>query len=204
MMSLETWLAFVTTCIVLIAIPGPNVTLIIANSMRHGVRAGIATVLGTSLGTFLLLVGLIIGISPVIAFAAEWFFWVKLVGAVYLIYLGFQMLRSTGEIQAPKQQSGLAKHPFLQGFLVLLANPKILLFLGAFVPQFVDHSGNVILQMTVLSATLLTIAITIDGTYALLAGKSGSYLGAQRTRLLNRLGGSFLIAGGVWMALARK
>jgi threonine/homoserine/homoserine lactone efflux protein len=92
----------------------------------------------------------------------------------------------------------------LQGFLVLLSNPKILLFLGAFVPQFVDESGSVVAQMMLLSATLLTIGVTIDGSYALLAGSAGSYLNEKRTRLINRAGGSFLIAGGVWMALVRR
>ena len=87
---------------------------------------------------------------------------------------------------------------------MLIGNPKMLLFLGAFIPQFLDMSGNVFGQLVIMSATLLVVTVTIDGLYAVLAGRIGHKLASKRNQLINRIGGSFMIGGGVWLALARR
>ena len=93
-MSLEVYAAYLIACIVIIIVPGPTVTLIVANSLKHGTRAGLLNVAGTQagLGVMVLVAG--IGLSSVIAALGHWFEWVRLAGAAYLIWLGWKMFRS--------------------------------------------------------------------------------------------------------------
>jgi homoserine/homoserine lactone efflux protein len=91
----------------------------------------------------------------------------------------------------------------LQGFLVLMANPKALLWFGAFIPQFVDPTGNYIGQIVLLCLTAMAVALISDGAYAVVTGRAGSFLSRKRIRLVSRLSGGFLIGGGIWLALTR-
>jgi len=123
-MSLEIYLAYVAACILITIIPGPTVTLIIANSLTHGTRAGLLNVAGTQLGLAIMLGVLLVGLSSIIATMGVWFDWVRIAGAVYLIWLGWKLLRANagfGEVdRTPKPRGGF----FLQGFLVLMSNPE--------------------------------------------------------------------------------
>jgi threonine/homoserine/homoserine lactone efflux protein len=92
---------------------------------------------------------------------------------------------------------------FLQGLLVSLSNPKLLLFFGAFIPQFMDMSRDRASQVTLLGVTFMAIAAITDGLYALLAGRARSFFSARRTRLVSRVSGGFMIGGGIWLALTR-
>ncbi|MBI1385666.1 MAG: LysE family translocator [Rhizobiales bacterium] len=203
-MDLPTYLAYVAACIAVVAVPGPSVTLIIANSMRHGTRAGLATVLGTQLGLAVLLAVLAGGLASVVASASVVFDVVRWVGAAYLVFLGVQMWRSGGRLGAMDAAPPPRRGFVLEAFLVLLANPKALLFFGAFIPQFVDPSGNVLAQTLALGATFIAVAIVLDGAYALAAGRAGGLLTRGNVRLVERLSGSFLIAGGIWLVMARR
>lgn len=204
MMSAESYFAYLIACIVLISIPGPNVTLTIATSLRYGTKAGLTTIFGTACGTTLMLVGLNVGMAPILAFAAEWFWLLKLIGASYLIWLGIKMMRAKVLSEITADDASTDKNFFLQGFLVLVGNPKMLLFLGAFVPQFLDLSKDVVSQLLLMSVTLLIVTVTIDSLYAILAGRIGHKLSQKRNELLNKIGGSFMIGGGLWLAMARR
>ena len=164
-MSLEIYLAYVAACILITIIPGPTVTLIIANSLTHGTRAGLLNVAGTQLGLAIMLGVLLVGLSSIIATMGVWFDWVRIAGAVYLIWLGWKLLRANagfGEVdRTPKPRGGF----FLQGFLVLMSNPKALLWFGAFIPQFVDPAGNYVGQIMLLGATAMATAALTDGAY---------------------------------------
>jgi len=202
-MSLELYLAYVLACAVIALIPGPTVTVIIANSLRHGARAGLLNVAGTQLGLALMMAILVVGLSSVIA-AMGWLFeWLRWAGAAYLVWLGYKLLRSPEAIgqaeSAPAPRGGF----FLQGFLVLMANPKALLWFGAFIPQFVNPAGNYVAQIIVLGVTAMAVALVSDGAYAVLTGRAGAFLSKKRIRLVSRLSGGFLIGGGIWLALTR-
>lgn len=202
-MSLEIYVAYVVACAVIALIPGPTVTVIIANSLRYGARAGLLNVAGTQAGLGLMMLILVIGLSSVIA-AMGWLFeWLRWAGAAYLVWLGYKLLRSPEAIadagSAPAPRGGF----FLQGFLVLMANPKALLWFGAFIPQFVDPQGNYVAQIVGLSLTAMAVALVSDGAYAVLTGRAGAFLSKKRIRLVSRLSGGFLIGGGIWLALTR-
>ncbi|MFN3347824.1 LysE family translocator [Pseudorhodoplanes sp.] len=202
-MSLELLAAYLLACIVFTLVPGPTVTLIVANSLTHGTRAGLANVAGTQAGLAVFVAVLVIGLASVIETMGHWFDWVRFLGAAYLIWIGIRMWRSSGKLdepgQTPKPRGGF----FLQGFLVMLSNPKVLVFFGAFIPQFVDPSGNYVAQVIVLGAIAMLTAAVTDAAYAVLTGRARGMFTQARVRLVSKLSGAFLIGGGVWLALTR-
>ena len=201
-MSLDLYAAYLLACIIIVLIPGPTITLIIATSIRHGARAGLANVAGTQVGLALMIAVVGIGLTSAIEQMGHWFEWVRLAGAAYLIWMGVQMYRSAGKsgVGAPEVPRGGF---FLQGFLVAISNPKTLVFFGAFFPQFIDRSGNYPLQIVIMGLTAMLCAALMDGSYALAAGRAGRLLSAHRVKLLNRIGGGFLVGGGLWLAFSR-
>lgn len=203
-MSLELYAAYLLACLVIVLVPGPTVTLIIANSVRHGTRAGLLNVAGTQLG-LAVMIGIVgIGLTSTIEAAGHWFEWVRLAGAAYLIWLGWRMFRSSGDVG----EGGVPVAPrggfLLQGLIVALSNPKTLIFFGAFFPQFIDPAGNHALQIAIMGATAMLFAAISDSAYALVAGRARRLLTARRVKLLTRVSGGFLIGGGLWLAFSRK
>ena len=202
-MSLEIYLAYVLACVLITIIPGPTVTVIVGNSLMHGTRAGLLNVAGTQAGLALMMLTLIVGLSSVIE-AMGWLFdWLRLAGALYLVWLGWKLIRSPDMDISQKSRPVPRGGFFMQGLLVLLANPKALLWFGAFIPQFVDPKGNYVAQIALLGATAMATAALTDGAYAVLTGRAGAFFSRSRIRLVSRLSGGFLIGGGIWLALSR-
>lgn len=202
-MTFEIYIAYIVACFVIALVPGPTVTVIVANSLAHGSRAGLLNVAGTQLGLALMMAILVVGLSSVIA-AMGWLFdWLRWAGAAYLVWLGWKLLRAP-EAMVDIQKSSVPKGGFLlQGFLVLMANPKALLWFGAFIPQFIDPTGNYVGQIAVLGVTAMAVALVSDGAYAVVTGRASAMLSRRRVRLVSRLSGGFLIGGGIWLALTR-
>jgi threonine/homoserine/homoserine lactone efflux protein len=204
-MSLQVYLAFVAACIALALLPGPVVTLLIANGLRHGTRAALINIAGVQTGLLIMIGVVAVGLTSLMATMGYWFDWLRLLGAAYLVWLGVKLIRvpvegiGGEEVPPPPPRGGF----FLQGFLVLISNPKLLIFFGAFLPQFMDMSRDHASQATLLGVTFMVIAGITDGIYALLAGRARKLFSARRTRLVSRISGSFMIGGGLWLALAR-
>jgi homoserine/homoserine lactone efflux protein len=204
MIALDAYLAYVVACFLIAIVPGPTVTVIVANSLAHGTRAGLLNVAGTQAGLALMMGILIVGLSSVIA-AMGWLFdWLRIAGALYLAWLGWKLIRSPDLDLQAKGMAAPRGGFFLQGFLVLMANPKALLWFGAFIPQFVDPKGNYVAQIALLGVTAMAVALVSDGAYAVLTGRAGRWLSRTRVRLVSRVSGAFLIGGGVWLALTRS
>ena len=202
-MSLELYAAYLVACLIVVLVPGPTVTLILANSIRHGTRAGLLNVLGTQVGLAIMIGVVGIGLTSLIEAMGHWFDWLRLAGAAYLIWLGWKMIRARdadGEPVAKPPRGGF----LTQGVLVALSNPKTLIFFGAFFPQFIDPACDHGLQILIMGLTAMLVAAISDSIYALAAGRAGRALSAKRVRLLSRLSGSFLIGGGVWLAFSRR
>ena len=204
MLPIETLLPFIAACIVIVIVPGPSVTVIIANSLRHGTRAGLSNVAGTQAGLLIMLAVLAAGLSTIIDHMGVLFDWVRLLGAAYLIWLGIKLWRSDGTLDAADTKMPGQKNFFWQGLLVMLSNPKALLFFGAFIPQFLDPAGDPIIQTLALGSIFMITATILDSGYAFAAGRAGSWLSGKKVRYLERISGSFLIGGGLWLALSRK
>ena len=204
MISLSTWIAVALASVAIVIVPGPTVTVIIANSLRHGARAGLLNVAGTQLGIALMVLVLAFGLTAVMAFLGSAFFWLKLAGAAYLIWLGIRLWRSDGTLGSTKGDRRPGGSFFWQGFIVIWSNPKALFFFGAFLPQFIDPAGNAISQTMLLGGTFIVIATVLDGSYALLAGGTGALLSRRNVRLVEMFSGTCLIGGGLWLALTRR
>src|SRR4051812_4545169 len=188
-MSLEFYLAYVLACFIVVIVPGPTVMLIVANSMTFGTRAGLVNIAGTQLGLACMMAIVVVGLTSLIQTMGIWFDWVRFAGAAYLIYLGWKLLRSPGALGDPARTKRPRMGFFWQGFLVLMSNPKALLVFGAFIPQFVDTSGNYVAQVVMLGVTAMIVAGTFDSMYAVLAGRARNVLSAQRVKLVSRVSG---------------
>jgi len=202
-MSLHTYIGFVAACFALALLPGPIVTLVIANGLRHGTRAALTNILGAQTG-LLVVIGIVAaGLTSLMATTAYWFAWVRFAGASYLVWLGLRLIVSPIEgvvVEPPAPPRGGF---FLQGLLVLLSNPKVMVFFGAFIPQFVDMNRDQFPQVAILGVTFMVVAAMTDVVYAVLAGRARVFFSASRTRILSRIAGCLMIVGGVWLALSR-
>jgi len=213
LLPIDVLLAYTIACIALVIVPGPSVTVIIASSLRHGTRAGLLATAGTQAGLATMVAVLAFGLSTIINHMGWIFDWLRLVGAAYLIWLGIKLWRSSGGGAAtsstlagePGRDGSSSGHRFFwQGFLVIWSNPKALLFFGAFIPQFVDPTGPAVAQSVLLGIIFMAAAAATDVIYAIAAGRAGRWFTGRRLRILERISGSFLIGGGVWLALSKR
>ena len=166
-MSLNLYLALVAACIALALLPGPVVTLVIANGLRHGTRAALTNVLGVQLG-FAIMIGVVaVGLTSLMATMGYWFDWVRFAGAGYLVWLGVKLIRFPVEgVNADEPPAPPRGGFFLQGFVVLLSNPKVLVLFGAFITQFMDMNRDHASQVALLGITFMVIAGMTDAIYA--------------------------------------
>jgi len=203
--NLNLWLAFVAASALLAFIPGPIVTLVIANILSQGSRAGVINVLGTFSGTALLFVIGGLGVAWILAGLSHWFDLLRGAGAIYLSYLGIKQWFAKPENLADQQSVRPGRSLFWQGLVVAVTNLKTILFYVAFFPQFIDPDLSASGQLLVLSITFLAVASSFDLVYVLLAGRLRPWLtGQRRGRIRNKLTGALLVGTGVALALTRR
>ncbi|MCF4126623.1 LysE family translocator [Methylobacterium sp. SyP6R] len=199
----DLYLGFVAATLVLILIPGPNVALIVANSVAHGTRYGLVTVAGTSVALTIQLVLTVAGLSAMLSLMAAWFEVLRWIGVAYLAWLAVRAWRAPAtDLAQTAPEPRAVRVIALRGFLVALTNPKTLLFFGAFLPQFVSPDAAPLGQLALLAVTFLVLAIGGDAVWAALAGRARVVLARGRWR--NRLTGGLLMGAGVGLALARR
>lgn len=203
-MNLETWFAFCAAATALAIVPGPTVTVIIANSLRYGTRAGLLNVAGTQLGVAIWLAIAVMGLRAAIEVMGVWFDLLRYAGAAYLAWLGIKLLRSKGDLAMATDRARPKGSFFLQGFIVIMSNPKMLVLFGALIPPFISPDGDYAHQLLTLGLTFAGIALTGDSIYALAAGKAGLWLSRSRIRVIEVASGVCLIAGGIWLALKSR
>jgi len=205
-MILPLYLSFTLISLGLILTPGPNVLLIVSNSLAHGIRRGLLTVAGTSAAMILQLSIAAAGVASVTLLLAKSFEYLRWAGVAYLVYLGLREWTRSRSNPTPAETQ-IRKRPstFWQGFVVSLTNPKTLLFFVAFLPQFVSRGSPVAQQVVILSATFWILSIICDSGYALLASRLRNWLGnPARTRFRQRLTGSLYLSAGLGLAMARR
>jgi len=193
-------LPLIVATAILVMIPGPNVALIVANSLKYGFRMGIHTVLGTTVGVGLQLALVVLGLAAIVEFAAEALLWIKWVGVAYLVYLGIRTWREPAD-DLSKIEAAPAM--FWRGCLVAVLNPKTLLFNAAFIPQFIGAAEATAPQLAVVAAVFLAVLFGGDVFWAAFASSARRVL-ARYATMRNRLTGAFLTAAGVGLALSRR
>ncbi|MBK8114197.1 MAG: LysE family translocator [Candidatus Accumulibacter sp.] len=196
--------AFVLASLVLALTPGPGVFYIVTRSIVEGRRSGLVSVAGVALGNLGNALAASVGLAALFALSSLAFTIVKYAGALYLVYLGVQMLRTPpAELSAPAPAAAARGRIFRDGFVVALLNPKTTVFFAAFLPQFLSPEVPPVYQSMALGALFVAIAALTDSAYALAAGAVAPALARARgVRRAGRwLGGSAFIGLGVFTAL---
>lgn len=194
-------LTYLLASFFIIVVPGPTVSVIVANALRSGTQAGLLNVAGTQAGLLLMVFIVALSLESIVSMLSYAFEALKLIGALYLVWLGIRLLRSDGSFSTTGPASARSRSGyFWQGFLVIWANPKAFLFLGAFIPQFIDTQGNTFTQIMWLGLLFMCVGALFDSAYALLAGRAGRALTKTRVRTVELLSGVCLVIGGVWLA----
>ena len=122
-------------------------------------------------------------------------------GAAYLVWLAIKLFRAKGDLAVTVDRPRPHGSFFMQGFIVIVSNPKMLVLFGAMIPPFITPNGDAFRQVLFLGSTFMVIAAVGDTLYALMAGKAGAFLSRSRIRALEIVSGCFLLGGGIWMAL---
>ena len=201
-MTIEQIIYYCLACFVVVIVPGPTVTLIIANTLAFGTRAGILNVVGTQLGLILMIGLLAIGFQ-FINQQLDWFLVIiRYLGAIYLIWLGYKIFTSRSLVAEIINKKYSHKKFIIQGFLVIWSNPKAFLFLGAFIPQFLDFNQSTGIQIILLGLLFMFVGSIFDSAYAIVFGKFRNLVSSKYLTLLNRIGGGLLALLGFWLVIS--
>lgn len=232
-MSVDRLLGFAGISLVLVLIPGPSVLFVLGRALAHGRRTALGSVLGNAIGAYLLAAAVSLGLGEVMATSAAVFTTVKLVGAVYLVFLGVKAWRhradlstatavpgaeeaaQTGTVQTGTAQTGTAAAPrtrsdartLWEGFVVGVTNPKTCIFFAAVLPQFVDrNAGGVHQQMLLLGLVFTVIALVCDSVWALTASAARTWFARSPRRMaaIGGTGGLAMIGLGVAVAVTGR
>ena len=172
---------FLAASFVLAITPGPGVLYIVTRSLAQGRRSGLASVAGVALGNLGNAIGASVGLAAIFAVSSVAIAIVKYAGALYLVYLGIQTLRSPeSEVKTKNLKSARPRRIFRDGLIVALLNPKTAIFFAAFLPQFIGDTTTPIVQSVILGTVFVAIAATTDTVYALAAGSIAPTLARAR------------------------
>lgn len=199
MLPTEHLLGFALVTAVLVVVPGPSVLFSVGRALSVGRRAALLTVVGNAGGAYLQVVAVALGLGTLVASSLTAFTVLKIAGGAYLVYLGVQAIRHRrvrpSQITVADTALTRTRTVLLEGFVVGVTNPKLIVFLVATLPQFVDRSaGHVPLQMLLLGMLLPALTLVSDGAWALAAGSARAWF-ARSPRRLEVMGG----AGGLAM-----
>lgn len=180
---IENLISFSFATIILALSPGPDNLYVIAQSLANGTKSGIATTLGLVSGCIVHTTLLAFGVSAIISASDTFFYGLKVIGALYLLYLAYQVFKSDAHVDLKDKASKKSYlQLFKQGVIMNLVNPKILIFFLAFFPGFLwDESHNTIYQFYVLGILFMIISFIIFSSLAILAGYISSTLNENKS-----------------------
>jgi threonine/homoserine/homoserine lactone efflux protein len=200
------WIAFLIASILFIQVPGPSLLFTIGRALTVGRRDALLSVVGNGLGLMTQVALVAVGLGAVVAASATAYTVVKVVGALYVIWLGVQAWRNRGDARAALESPSVAPaargHALRIGFIVGLTNPKTIVFFVAFLPQFVNAAaGHAGVQLAVLGAIFGVMAICSDSIWALAASKARDWFARNPKRLdhLSATGGTMMVGLGAAM-----
>lgn len=204
MMSVELYMAFIAASVLLALVPGPSMAMFVATSTTRGTKAGFTTIAGNSAGLVVLVAAAVLGMAPMLSLVAHWFDYIRLAGAAYLVWIGITYIRAgLKEPEAAAAVKAPHRRLFKRALTVSLSNPKTLLFLGAFFPQFIDPAHALTPQLIVLGITFVITLTLVDSLIVLMSGYSRRWL-LNHQRKTHIGSGMLLISAGAALALARK
>jgi len=203
-MALDTWLIYLLASIGLSLTPGPNSLLALSHGALYGARRTLFTIIGGVFGFSALIALAMFGLSALLQASASLLNVLKWLGGAYLVWLGIQLWRSPGlHLELTGQGARLGNAGlFRQGLLSAMANPKVLLFYGAFLPQFIDPQRGLFSQFVVMAATFASVEFLVEYLLARLAFRIRPWL-TKGGKGFNRCCGSLFALIGVALPLGR-
>ena len=205
-MPLDLWLAFVAASTALLLIPGPTVLLVLSYALSQGRPVAVASAAGVALGDLVAMSASLLGLGALVMASATLFTVLKWVGAVYLVWLGWTLLRSAPRegLSLPATEIG-ARGVFTHAAAVTALNPKSIAFFIAFVPQFIAPAAPLLPQFAILTATFVALAALNALAYALLADRLRKLIARPGIiTWITRAGGGALICMGILTASLRR
>ena len=206
-MTWASWSAFVVAMTALCVVPGPAVLLVLSQALSHGTAKAVWSILGIIVAGTAWFVLSATGIGAVLTASYDLFFAIKWIGVAYLVWLGVATFFRTSKLAALRPASGPAdaKRLFAGGFVLQMANPNVLLFFTAFLPQSIDPHRALWPQIATLALTTAVIEFVVQVGYAVLAGRFRTMATAQRFAVItDRVAGVLLVAAGLGMAAIRR
>jgi RhtB (resistance to homoserine/threonine) family protein len=204
-------LVFIGVAAIVIVVPGPDTAVVTKNVLVHGRRAAFGTSLGVSAGLSVWTVAAALGVVSVVRASAVAFTVLKLIGALYLVWLGLQALRAASHSESGARALTADKPAmdaldgFRQGLLSDLANPKIGIFFTSLLPQFVDPGHSVLLPFLALGAVFVLMTLLWLSAYCLIAARAAETLQRPGVKAaMDRVTGVVLIALGLRLALEHR
>jgi len=193
--------AFTAAVLVIVIAPGPDMMFMIGTGLNAGRRGAIVAAFGVTAGVSVYVIGSALGLATLVEKVPEVLDAIRILGAAYLSYLGVITWRNAGSVSNIDQGSQRAiSEVFRRGFIVNITNPKVALFIAAFIPRFVDPSrGNTTGQFLTYALTFQAIGLVVD----LGAGSARHFLMHQPTaaRNLDRLAATVYLAIAAWLAI---
>ncbi|EDT6888529.1 LysE family translocator [Salmonella enterica subsp. enterica] len=195
-MLFTTWLLFLVTSAGMSLVPGPNCLLVLTHGAMHGTRKALVTITGGLTG-FVLLIGLcMFGIGALLQASEKWLIVLRVVGGLYLAFLGYKLWRSPpiNNDAGPHIAVANLRQMFRQGFFSAATNPKALLFFTAVIPQFIAPDRSLALQFVAIALTYAFTEFWAEYACAIAANRIRPWL-VRAGRRFNR------VCGGVFMAV---
>lgn len=196
---------FLFTSLLLAMTPGQDFIYIMIRSISQGVRAGFIAIAGLLIGVTFHTFAAATGVAAILLTSAYAFTAIKIIGAMYLVYLGLQAFRQQGKLEIKKTQDKATDFKLLkEGMLSSSLNPKLALFFMAFLPQFVRHDENAFSNMLILGMLFILVSLPILISVAYFSAKFGNILTKNKTisRSIGKVSGVILIGLGIRLALA--
>jgi homoserine/homoserine lactone efflux protein len=209
-MSPKIFLLYLMTWLLVALTPGPAVICSMTQATRYGFRSSLVGISGIQAGNFLFFVCIALGIGTLLATASTAFTILRILGAIYLLYLGLRLIaatiwRSPAKAAEASRSPGAHRSLFLQGLLIQVTNPKALLFVSALLPQFIEPNRSAPLQLAILVFTTVAVDFVVLSLYAFFAQRGVESFRASRfSRWLERAFGATLVFFGVRLLFSRN
>lgn len=203
---MDAYLVFVLIASALILSPGPGVVHTLSNSIRYGARGSISGILGIAGGTSVVAAVAATSLGLILTMSSLPFAVMKFVGAIYLIYLGIRRWRAPAiriDDVATDMRGFWAR--FMEGALIQILNPKVILFFMAIFPQFIDHSSSYLSQFVILVSTYSLLVVLIHMLYAVMAEAARNRFASPAIgRMVCRASGATFVGFGISVATASR
>ncbi|WP_065755499.1 LysE family translocator [Bradyrhizobium paxllaeri] len=204
MPDFQTFFLFLAASLLVAITPGPGLFYIVARTIVGGRTEGLASSVGLGLGGLVHVFGGAVGISALVMASAEAFTFLKIAGALYLIWLGLKTWREARIVEPIEVQTTGVRRALRDGIIVEALNPKTAAFFLAFIPQFVDPSANVAAQFIILGLISVALNTSVDLVATHLAARARAGLRPLILTKMRQVSGAIMCALGATLVFARR